>query len=138
MRNLPSSRKRQRHLLQRIGRISSPRADRNALTRLLRAAGLLFSIFLLGTAGYYFLCDGRYDLLTCAYMTIITLTTIGYGEVIPISGHPDRVVLTIALVVLGMGIMLYFVSQLTAFVVDGDLRDMLFNRQMQKHRAARP
>lgn len=130
MRTLPPA--KQKHIFKRIGVLSSRRADRHALTRLLRAAGLLLAIFILGTAGYYFLCDGQYDLLTCAYMTVITLTTIGYGEVIPVTDFPDRMVLTIVLVVLGMGIMLYFVSQLTAFVVDGDLRDMLFKRQMQK------
>ncbi len=118
--------------MKRMRLLSSRRADGHSLSRLLRAAGLLFGIFVAGTLGYYVICEQQYDLLTCAYMTVITLTTIGFGEVIPITGHPERVILTISLVILGMGMMLYFVSQLTAFVVDGELRDLLFNRNMQK------
>ncbi len=119
-------------LISRVRNLSSRKADRHALSRLLRAAGLLLAVFIVGTLGYYFLCEGEYDLLTSAYMTLITLTTIGFGEVIPVTGYPDRIALTMVLVIMGMGIMLYFVSQLTAFVVDGDLRDMLFRRKMNK------
>ena len=119
-------------LIARVRAISSRRADSHALTRLLRAAGLLLFIFLAGTVGYYVICRGEYGWLTCAYMTLITLTTVGFGETIPVTGHPERMVLTIGLVILGMGIMLYFVSQLTAFVVDGELRDMISQRSMRK------
>ena len=126
-------RSKRKELQNRLRAISAPEHDKHALTRLLRAAGVLFGIFVAGTVGYYFLCDQQYDLLTCAYMTLITLTSIGFGETIPIAGHPDRVVFTIILVILGLGVMLYFVSQLTAFVVDGDLRDMIFLRKMKRH-----
>lgn len=123
--------------LQRMRRVratlSSPQHDKHALVRLLRSAGVLLGIFVAGTVGYYFICDQQYSLLTCAYMTIITLTSIGFGEVIPIKGYPDRMVFTITLVIFGMGLMLYFVSQLTAFVVDGDLRDMLSSQRMRKN-----
>jgi voltage-gated potassium channel len=125
-------RSKRKDLQKRLRAISAPEHDKHALTRLLRAAGVLFGIFVAGTVGYYFLCDQQYDLLTCAYMTLITLTSIGFGETIPIAGHPDRVVFTIILVILGLGVMLYFVSQLTAFVVDGDLRDMIFLRKMKR------
>lgn len=119
-------------LLQKLRALSSPQHDARALVRLLRAAGLLFAIFLAGTFGYYYLCDGEYSLLLSAYMTIITLTSIGYGEAIPIQGHPDRMVFTIGLVITGMGMMLFFVSQLTAFIVDGELRDLLFTQTMKR------
>lgn len=112
--------------------LSSRRLDQLVLFRLLRATGLLLAVFLIGTFGYYYLCDKQYDLLTCAYMTTITLTAVGYGEVIPVMGYPDRIVLTICLAILGLGIMMYFVSTLTAFVVDGDLRDLLHQRRMSR------
>ena len=112
--------------------LSNPHHDSNGLIRLMRAFGLLTLIFVVGMFGYYIIGDGEYSLLTCAYMTIITLTSIGFGEVIPIQGHPDRVVFTIVLVILGLGMMLYFVSQLTAFVIDGELRDILFRQRMRR------
>ena len=110
------------------------RADHDAVlgARLARAAGLLAAIFCFGTSGYYVIGDGEYDLLTCAYMTVITLTSIGFTEVIEVTGHQDRVIFTMGLVIIGMGVMLYFVSTLTAFIVDGDLRDILLMRRMKR------
>ena len=119
-------------IMDMMRNLSSPRHDSRGVARLGRAAGLLLTIFVGGTFGYYIIGRGEYDLLTCAYMTVITLTSIGYGEVIPISGQTDRVIFTIILVVLGMGSMFYFVSQLTAFIVDGELRDLFFHHKMKR------
>lgn len=119
-------------LLDTVRAFSSPYHDTHAIARLLRAAGLLIAIFIGGTIGYYILGDGEFDLLTCAYMTLITLTTIGYGEVLPIIGHTDRILFTIVLVFMGMGTVLYFFSQLTAFIVDGELTDLFFHRSMRR------
>ena len=119
-------------LVERVRSLSSPRYDRTGFTRLVRAAGLLMLVFLSGTVGYYIIGGGEYTLLTCAYMTVITLTSVGFGEVIPISDFPERVVFTIVLLVLGMGMALYFVSQLTAFIVDGELRDIIFFNRMRR------
>ena len=100
--------------------------------RLLRVAALLVGVVVAGTLTYYALCKGQYDMLTCAYMTVITVTAVGYGEIIPVSGHPDRIVLTMTLAILGMGIMLYFVSTLAAFIVDGELRTLLQGNRMKR------
>lgn len=122
-----------RHQLrQNLSFLSSREGDRRLLVRLLRASGLVGVVFMIGTLGYYWIADEQYDLLTCAYMTIVTLASIGYGEIIPITGHPDRMVFTSLLIALGMGIVLYFVSTLTAFIVDGELRDLLLRRTMQR------
>lgn len=129
---MPSAHRPKKHVLNRLTYLASKRLDNLILYRLLRAAGLMLATFITGTLGYYYICDEQYDLLTCAYMTVITLTSIGYGEIIPVQGHDDRMIFTIVLVVMGMGIMLYFVSTLTAFVVDGDLRDLLHGRRMKR------
>ena len=118
-----------------LNRLSDRSQDTKTLARLARAAGLLLLIFVCGTVGYYLLGKGEFSLLQCVFMTTITLTSIGYGEVIPIAKHPDRMVFTIALVIMGMGTALYFVSQLTAFIVDGDLRDLLYHTRMNRKRA---
>lgn len=123
---------RSQALLRRLSRLSARQHDHSPLIRILRASGLLVFVFVTGTVGYFWLGEGRYDLLTCAYMTAITLSSIGYGEVIPITGHPKMMVFTIILVLVGMGLMLYFVSALTAFIVDGELRDLLYRRRMKR------
>lgn len=63
-------------------------------------------------------------------MTVITLTTVGYGEVIPIQHDPILKTFTIFLIVTGMGAVLYFVSSMTAFIVDGELRDYIRKKRM--------
>lgn len=119
-------------LRDNISLINSRDGDHRLLVRLLRATGLVFIVFLVGTLGYYWIADQRYDLLTCAYMTLVTLASVGYGEIIPVTGHPDRMIFTSLLIALGMGIVLYFVSTLTAFIVDGELRDLLNHRTMRR------
>jgi voltage-gated potassium channel len=62
--------------------------DRRARTlwrRLLIVAGVLVSAVLLGTVG--FMLVERWTLFDAFYMALITLTTVGYGEVHPLSFH---------------------------------------------------
>lgn len=62
--------------------------------------GLLVLLVVLGTVGYR-LIEGM-DWLTAAYMTIITVATVGYGEIVPLSSLGR--VFTMSLIVLGVGI----------------------------------
>lgn len=102
------------------------------LVSTLRAAGLVVIVFLFGTFGYYFLSGGKVSLFNCAYMTVITLTTVGYGEMFEMTNYPGMRSFTILLIVTGMGTVLYFASSLTAFIVDGELRALLRRRRMEK------
>ncbi len=60
------------------------------------------------------------------YMTIITISTVGYGEVIPLSQTGK--VFTVVLIILGTGTLAYTASQFIDYVVAGELRD-LFGRK---------
>ncbi|MCK4340753.1 MAG: two pore domain potassium channel family protein [Phycisphaerae bacterium] len=66
---------------------------RNTQARLFRrfaAVGAVFVfIILLGSVGYWLITGMHNSLLNCAYMTIITITTVGFGEVIDLSDNPD-------------------------------------------------
>jgi voltage-gated potassium channel len=65
------------------------------------------------------------------YMTIITLATIGFGEIPGPLSLPGRVMI-ILLAIGGMGTLLYAVSTVTAFLVEGQLRDLIRRRKMNK------
>jgi len=104
----------------------------DTLVRTLRAAGLVFAVFLIGTLVYWLVSGDEYGLLESAYMTVITLTTVGYTEVIPVREYPGLQAFTIVMIVSGMGAVLYFVSSLTAFIVDGELRNFIRMRRMKK------
>ncbi len=48
----------------------------------------LGTIVFIGTIGYWFVGGKEYSFLDAFYMTIITISTIGYGEIIGLSGNP--------------------------------------------------
>jgi voltage-gated potassium channel len=81
-----------------------------------------------GTLGYRLL-EG-WSFVDALYMTIITMTTVGFAEVQPLSEYGR--IFTIGLIVTSIGIAGYVVSQLTAFVVEGEVKRILQGRKMDK------
>ena len=90
--------------------------------------GLLVSIVLAGTLGYHFI-EG-WSFLDSLYMTIITLATVGYGETHPLSTGGR--IFTMFLIVGGMGIILYGVSEVTEFIVEGGFGGIVRRRSMER------
>jgi voltage-gated potassium channel len=70
-----------------------------------------------------------WPLFDSLFMTVITLTTVGYGETHPLD-HAGKV-FTIFLIITGVSIVAYGISTLTAFFVEGELSDVLRRRRMQ-------
>jgi len=95
---------------------------------------LILTIILMGAATIYHLIgQGRWAWFDCLYMTVITLSTVGYGETLEgFHQVPAARPVTIALIVLGSGTLLYFISNLTALIVEGDLGADLLRRRMKK------
>ena len=86
-----------------------------------------------GTGGYYILGDGMWKPFECFYMTVITLTTVGFGETLPGMDQVEHArAFTVALLVFGTGTVVYFVSTLTAIIIEGDLRRALRHTRMRK------
>lgn len=105
------------------------------LQRLITPTILIVVTLLFGTAGFYFIGGGRWSMFDCAYMSSITLTTVGYGEVLEEMGREGRF-FAMALMWSGMGVALYAVSTITAFFVETDLWKILRERRMEKRIAA--
>ena len=99
--------------------------------RLIYAAAILIGTMLVGSTGYYILFDGDSSYIDCLYMTVISLTTVGYGEVLSVRGNVPAQVFTMLLIVFGMGIILYSISTLTAMLIEGELTGMLRRRKME-------
>lgn len=100
--------------------------------RVLNALMLVGLTLVVGTIGYRLLTNNEYGWLTCFYMTVITLSTVGYGEVIDASQFPLVRAFTIVLILSGMGILFYSLSTVTAIMVEMDLRDVIKRRKMNK------
>ena len=96
--------------------------------RLIISALLGILIFGVGTIGYS-LIEG-WDILDSFYMTVITLATIGYGEVRPLS-QAGRA-FTIVLILIGVGNVAYIVGQFTKVMVEGSLQRVLGRRKLEQ------
>jgi len=98
-------------------------------------AGLIAMLIVIigGTAGYYVIGKGVWEPLDCLYMTVITVTTVGYGEVLPgMDQVPYARGFTMMLLVFGTGVLVYFASTITAFIVEGDLKSLLQANKLKK------
>jgi voltage-gated potassium channel len=104
--------------------------DRRA--RVIRAALLVAAVLALGTLGYSWLATGSVSWLECLYMTVITISTVGFREVVAVEGRADLMLFTIALVLAGGGSVLYFFTAVTVYLVEGDLFHTLWRRRMEK------
>lgn len=92
---------------------------------------LLFCILSLGTGGYM-LVEGS-SLFDSLFMTIITITTVGYDEAIPLS--PSGRLFTMFLIIVGVGFVLYVFGQITESVIEGGLKKTLGRVKMEKKMA---
>jgi voltage-gated potassium channel len=95
-----------------------------------------FLVFLLliatGTLGYYVLGRGRWALDDCAYMTAITISTVGYFELTQLKDVPGARIFTVVMIVSGIGVLAYMQSNLTALLVEGVIGQVLRKRHMQR------
>jgi voltage-gated potassium channel len=92
----------------------------------------LLLIVVIGIIGYWFLTERQHSFLDVLYMTVITITTIGFGEVIDLAGNPAARVFTIFIAVSGIGVLLYVVANFTALLVEGEVIKSFRRRKMAK------
>lgn len=81
-----------------------------------------------GTAGYM-LIEG-WDFHDSLFMTITTVATVGYGEVHPLSRAGE--LFSMALILVGVGSVLYFLTMITQWVVEGKLRQVMGRRSLER------
>lgn len=66
------------------------------------------------------------------FMTAITLSTVGYGDVLGVENDPIASVYTMAVIIVGMGGVLYAISSVTAFIVEGHLKNIIEERRVSR------
>lgn len=87
------------------------------------------SLVAFGAIGYQ-LVDSRFSFLDALYMTIITLSTIGYGETHPLETNGK--IFTIVLVLGGVFGFAYAASEIIRSVVSGELAEYLGKQKMER------
>jgi voltage-gated potassium channel len=85
-------------------------------------------IVLSGTAGYILIEEMNF--IDALYMSVITVSTVGFEEVRPLS--PGGRLFTIGLIVLGVGSVVYLLTTAAELVIEGSLRDFFGRSAMDR------
>ncbi|WP_051261232.1 bacteriohemerythrin [Desulfovibrio inopinatus] len=96
-----------------------------------RSVQILFAVVFViaaGTVGYMLIEEG-WSFLDALYMTIITITTIGYGEVHSLT--PAGRVFTMGLIFCGLGLAAVFATQVARMIVESGVRNLYEKRRIR-------
>ena len=81
-----------------------------------------------GVFGFMFIED--YNFLDALYMTVITISTVGFSEIHPLSAE-GRAFTTI-LIITNIGVFFYSITTITSFLVDGEFQKFLKMHKVNK------
>ena len=104
----------------------------NIVKRLYLVLLAILLVIMAGSFGYFIIFAGKRSMLDCIYMTVISLTTVGYGEVVAVTGNPVAQIFTMVLIVFGMGIIAYGIGTLSALLIEGELSGLLRTQKIHK------
>lgn len=88
-----------------------------------------------GVVGFVLLGDDV-SWLDAVYMVVISVTGVGYEEVVHTGHNPALRIFNIAILVVGVATMISVLSFATAFVVEGELTNIFRRRRMERRIAA--
>ncbi len=89
-------------------------------------------LLLFGTIGYVYILD--VTILDALYMTVITLSTVGFREIVDLT--PAAKIFTIIIIFGGLSTAAYAFTNLASFLLEGKLNDILRRRKMENKIAA--
>ncbi len=95
---------------------------------LLTSVCLLLSLTLVGTVGLRMIEQAPW--LDCLFMAVITLTTVGYGETVPLS--PAGRLFIIGYLIVSVGVFTFSAFQIGQWIVSAEIRLFWEQRHMEK------
>jgi voltage-gated potassium channel len=116
------------HMTNMISLLRSRGPQRRMQRKLLRFAVAYLSVIALGTLGYVIIEGWR--VIEALYMTVITLSTVGFSEVRPLSSAGR--LFTSALIVAGVGAVTYLFAAISQYIVSGELTGSIRKARMQQ------
>ncbi|WP_082026449.1 TrkA family potassium uptake protein [Flammeovirga sp. OC4] len=102
---------------------------RPIISKILPAFGVILFILLMGTVGFMATSSTPVDPIDAFFMTAITITTIGYGEVIPLDNNPVGRFFAIFIAFSGIGTFTYIATSLSAFFLEGHIQEEFIKRR---------
>ena len=95
----------------------------------LKFAILLFFVEVIGSSMFYMLYEG-YNMIESLYMTVIIISTVGFGEVKELSSGGQ--LFTTFLILINIGIFAYTLSAFTYYVIQGELFKNMYLERIEK------
>ena len=97
-------------------------------TTIVRAILLVTTIFVVGTVGYRVIENASW--WDSFFMTAITVTTVGFEEEVPLSHGGE--VFTAVLLLAGLGVLLFMLTEISRSVLEGELNQFLGRRRRSR------
>ena len=89
---------------------------------------LLLVITVFGILGYILI--EKYTFIESLWQTVITLSTVGFGELKPLSSSGR--LFTILLIMVGFAVFGYGLTTLTRIIIEGEIKNVFRNRKMER------
>ena len=100
----------------------------NSKSKLVASIGLLLVVISIGVGGYMTLSDDNF--IDSLYMTIITMTTVGFGEIHPLTYNEK--LFTIFLILISIIVYGYTVTAVTEYLASGKIFEQLKQKKVQQ------
>jgi len=101
------------------------------LQRFYYALAVLAAAILLGTLGFRFGAHPTPPWEDALYMTLISVSTVGYGEAVPLNSLGERILAAVVAIV-GFGVLTFLFTSLSVFFLESDLDITLRRNRMEK------
>lgn len=108
------------------------RSKNESAERIKHVLIVLALIIVIGTIGFKIIGGDDTSMLDALYMTAMTITTVGYADVIGLDNHPLGKLFAIVFMIAGTGTVLYLLTTFAAFMIGGELKKALRRRTMEK------
>ncbi len=89
---------------------------------------LIVAIIMIGILGFVFI--EKWSFFEALWQTVITLSTVGFGELRPMS-ESGRL-FTVFLILMGLTVFGYSLTTLTRIIIEGEIKNIFRNRKMEK------
>ncbi|MBL8396303.1 MAG: NAD-binding protein [Candidatus Accumulibacter sp.] len=101
------------------------------VVRIVWAGIAVLALIAIGTVGFYQIAEDNGDWSDALYMTLITISTVGYGEIVPLLSPSDRIFAG-SIAISGLGALTFLFTSLSVFFLEKDLDHSLRRRRMEK------